>query len=174
MLRHAKEIPSWEIDKCWRYQDWPERTSVGVPLPAQDVGIDLVAVKHDDSRVAIQCKSRSGTGAVTITQVQKLGGAAPKPMFAERWMVVDAHWSAATEDAAAVAGVTFVLPCGTGKTRVSIQIMSKSSGPGDLGVVLVPSIALIAQVRREYLSHIGRPARTLAVCSNATAGHVDG
>ena len=69
-----------------------------------DVGIDLVAVKHDGSRVAIQCKSRSGTGAVTITQVQKLGGAAPKPMFAERWMVVDAHWSAATEDAAAVAG----------------------------------------------------------------------
>ena len=28
-------------------------------------------------------------------------------------------------------------------------------------------------MRREYLSHIGRPVRTLAVCSDATAGHVD-
>ena len=54
-----------------------------------------------------------------------------------------------------------------------MRIMSELSGPGDLGVVLVPSIALIAQVRREYLSHIGRPVRTLAVCSDATAGHVD-
>ena len=24
MLRHAAEIPSWEIAKCWRYEDWPE------------------------------------------------------------------------------------------------------------------------------------------------------
>ena len=71
------------------------------------------------------------------------------------------------------ARATLVLPCGTGKTRVSMRIMSELSEPGDLGVVLVPSIALIAQVRREYLSHIGRPVRTLAVCSDATAGHVD-
>ena len=71
------------------------------------------------------------------------------------------------------ARATLVLPCGTGKTRVSMLIMSELSEPGDLGVVLVPSIALIAQVRREYLSHIGRPVRTMAVCSDATAGHVD-
>ena len=42
-----------------------------------------------------------------------------------------------------------VLPCGTGKTRVSMRIMPELSEPGDLGVVLVPSIALTAQVRRE-------------------------
>ena len=203
-----------------------------------------MAVKRDGSRVAIQCKARSGGGAVTTTQVQKFAGAAPSSVFAERWMVAEAGRSAATEDAAAVAGVTFVdfeaaladardsaferersaaqpdprtamqqeavaacvqalraglpehrdrwlghdpagwmprdparatlvLPCGTGKTRVSMRIMSELSEPGDLGVVLVPSIALIAQVRREYLSHIGRPVRTLAVCSDATAGHVD-
>ena len=71
------------------------------------------------------------------------------------------------------ARATLVLPCGTGKTRVSMRIMSELSEPGDLGVVLVPSIALIAQVRREYLSHIGRPVRSLAVCSDETAGHVD-
>ena len=66
------------------------------------------------------------------------------------------------------ARATLVLPCGTGKTRVSMRIMSELSEPGDLGVVLVPSIALIAQVRREYLSHIGRPVRSLAVCSDET------
>ena len=244
VLRHAAGIPSWEIAGCWRYLEWPERTTAGVPLPSHDAGIDLVAVKHDGSRVAIQCKARSGGGAVTTTQVQKFAGAAPSSVFAERWMVAEAGRSAATEDAAAVAGVTFVdfeaaladardsalerersaarpdprtamqqeavaacvqalraglpehrdrwlgrdpagwmprdparatlvLPCGTGKTRVSMRIMSELSEPGDLGVVLVPSIALIAQVRREYLSHIGRPVRTLAVCSDATAGHVD-
>ena len=242
VLQHAVEIPSWEIAKCWRYLEWPERTTVGVPLPSHDAGIDLVAVKHDGSRVAIQCKARSGDGSVTTTQVQKFAGAAPAAVFTERWMVAEARRSAATEDAAAVAAVTFVdfeaaladaledareqaatepdprtamqqeavaacvqalraglpehrdrwlgsnpgdwmprdaaratlvLPCGTGKTRVSMRIMSELSEPGDLGVVLVPSIALIAQVRREYLSHIGRPVRTLAVCSDVTAGHVD-
>lgn len=244
VLRHAEDIPSWEIAKCWRYLEWPGRTSAGVPLPSHDAGIDLVAVKHDHALVAIQCKARSGGGSVTTTHVQKFAGAAPVSVFAERWMVTDAGRSAATEEAAALAEVTFidfeaalaearddarerersadepdprtamqqeavaacvealraglpehrdrwsgrnpadwmprdaaratlVLPCGTGKTRVSMRIMSKLSGPGDLSVVLVPSIALIAQVRREYLSHLGRPVRTLAVCSDATAGHVD-
>ena len=244
VLRHARDVQTWEIAECWRYLEWPARTTVGVPLPSHDAGIDLVAVKHDGSRVAIQCKARSGGGTVTTTQVQKFAGAAPSSVFAERWMVAEAGRSAATEEAAAVAGVTFVdfeaalaeardsahereesaaqpdprtamqqeavaacvqalraglpehrdhwlgrdpadwmprdparatlvLPCGTGKTRVSMRIMSALSEPGDLGVVLVPSIALIAQVRREYLSHIGRPVQTLAVCSDATAGHVD-
>ena len=244
VLRHAEAIPTWEIAKYWRYPEWPDRTSVGVPLPSQDAGIDLVAVKRDGSRVAIQCKARSGDGSVTTKQVQQFAGAAPATVFAERWFVAEARWSAATADAAAVAEVTFVdfeaalaearevalererastepdprtamqqeavaecvkrlraglpehrerwigrnpaywmpqdaaratlvLPCGTGKTRVSMRIMSELSEPGDLGVVLVPSIALIAQVRSEYLSHIGRPVRTLAVCSDVTAGHVD-
>ena len=242
VLQHAGEIPSWEIAKCWRYLEWPDRTTIGVPLPPQDAGIDLVAVKHDGSRIAIQCKARSGGGSVTTKQVQQFAGAAPAAVFVERWFVAEAHRSTATEDAAAVAAVTFVdfeaaladaledvreeaatepdprtamqqeavaacvqalraglpehrdrwlgrnpadwmprdaaratlvLPCGTGKTRVSMRIMSELSEPGDLGVVLVPSIALIAQVRREYLSHIGRPVRSLAVCSDETAGHVD-
>lgn len=242
VLRHATDIPGWEVSSCWRFAEWPDRATAGVPLPAHDTGIDLVAVKPDGSLIAIQCKARSGDGSVTTRHVQQFAGAAPSLVFAERWFVAEAHRSAATEDAATVADVTFVdfeaaladareaagerassepdprtamqqeavaecvkalrdgltehqerwlgddpadwmprkaaratlvLPCGTGKTRVSMQIMSELSEPGDLGVVLVPSIALIAQVRREYLSHINRPVRTLAVCSDATAGHVD-
>ena len=108
MLRHAKDIASWEIAKCWRYLEWPERTSVGVPLPSQDVGIDLVAVKRDGSRIAIQCKARSDDGSVTTKHVQQFAGATPASVFAERWFVAEARRSAATEDAAAVAEVTFV------------------------------------------------------------------
>ena len=40
-----------------------------------------------------------------------------------------------------------VLPCGTGKTRVSMRIVENLCADGDLAIVLVPSIALIAQVR---------------------------
>ena len=242
VLQHAVDIPSWEIAKCWRYVDWPERTSVSLPMPSQDVGIDLVAVKHDGSCVAIQCKARTGDGSVTTKEVQQFAGAAPAAVFAERWFVAEAHRSKATDDAAAVAEVTFmdfaaaladtledarerqrterdprtamqqravaacvkalreglpehrerwlgkrpadwmpndatratlVLPCGTGKTRVSMQVMSELAEPAHLCVVLVPSIALITQVRREYLAHIGRPMLTLAVCSDTTAGHID-
>ena len=108
VLRHAQAIPSWEIAKCWRYLEWPDRTTVGVPLPPQDAGIDLVAVKHGGSRIAIQCKARSGGGSVTTKQIQQFAGAAPASVFAERWMVAEAHRSAATEAAAAVAAVTFV------------------------------------------------------------------
>ena len=99
VLQHAGEIPSWEIAKCWRYQEWPDRTTIGVPLPPQDAGIDLVAVKHDGSRIAIQCKARSGGGSVTTKQVQQFAGAAPASVFAERWFVAEAHRSTATEDA---------------------------------------------------------------------------
>ena len=108
VLRHAKDIPGWEVANCWRYLEWPDRITVGVPLPSQDAGIDLVAVKRDGSRIAIQCKARSGDGSVTTKQVQQLAGAAPSPVFAERWFVAEAHRSAATEGAATVADVTFV------------------------------------------------------------------
>ena len=244
VLQHAAKIPTWEIAKCWRYKDWPERTAMDLPLPKDEDGIDLVAVKRDGTRIAIQSKARSGGRSVTTKDVQGFAGAAPNAVFGERWFVAEANRSKATTDAAVVADVTFVdfaaalsnarddaleehqrstepdprtamqqeavaacvdvlrnglpehrdrwqgsnpadwmpedasratlvLPCGTGKTRVSMQIMSALSEPGDIGVVLVPSIALITQVRREYLSHIGRQVRTLAVCSDTTAGHVD-
>ena len=65
-----------------------------------------------------------------------------------------------------------VLPCGTGKTRISLRIVEKLCGAGDTAVVLCPSIALVAQLRREYLIHTGRPIRSLSVCSDQTAGHL--
>ena len=60
VLRHARDVPTWEIAECWRYPEWPARTTVGVPLPSHDAGIDLVAVKHDGSRVRPIQKSPPG------------------------------------------------------------------------------------------------------------------
>ena len=64
-----------------------------------------------------------------------------------------------------------ILPCGTGKTRISLRIVEELTSPGRLSVVLCPSIALVAQIRREYLLNRERPIRTLAVCSDETAGY---
>ena len=64
-----------------------------------------------------------------------------------------------------------ILPCGTGKTRISLRIVEELALPGELAVVLCPSIALVAQIRREYLQYANSPIRALAVCSDQTAGY---
>ena len=65
-----------------------------------------------------------------------------------------------------------ILPCGTGKTRISLRIVEELTPPGKLSIVLCPSIALVAQIRREYLQHAAVDIRPpLAVCSDETAGY---
>ena len=59
-----------------------------------------------------------------------------------------------------------VLPCGTGKTRIALRITEELTYAGEFSVVLCPSIALVAQIRREFLQHAGRPLRVMAVCSD--------
>ena len=62
-----------------------------------------------------------------------------------------------------------ILPCGTGKTRISLRIIEQLTLPGELSIVLCPSIALVAQIRREYMQH--GEVRALAVCSDESAGY---
>ena len=64
-----------------------------------------------------------------------------------------------------------ILPCGTGKTRISLRIIEELTPCGELSIVLCPSIALVAQLRREYLQHAKANMRVLAVCSDQTAGY---
>ncbi len=64
-----------------------------------------------------------------------------------------------------------ILPCGTGKTRISLRIVEELTAQGELAVILCPSIALVAQIRREYLQHANVEMRALAVCSDQTAGY---
>ena len=63
-----------------------------------------------------------------------------------------------------------ILPCGTGKTRISLRIIEELTPHGMLSIVLCPSIALVAQIRREYLQNTVMGIRALAVCSDKTAG----
>ena len=67
-----------------------------------------------------------------------------------------------------------ILPCGTGKTRISLRIVQELTPPGELSIVLCPSIALVSQIRREYLENAAVPLDVLAVCSDATAGYDPG
>ncbi len=64
-----------------------------------------------------------------------------------------------------------ILPCGTGKTRISLRIIEELTPRGELAIVLCPSIALVAQIRREYLQHTTVGVRALAVCSDDTAAN---
>ena len=64
-----------------------------------------------------------------------------------------------------------ILPCGTGKTRISLRIIEALTPPDELSIVLCPSIALVTQIRREYLQNAAVSIDVLAVCSDATAGY---
>ena len=59
-----------------------------------------------------------------------------------------------------------ILPCGTGKTRIALRIVEELTFEKDFSVVLCPSIALVAQLRREFLQHTNKNLRALAVCSD--------
>ena len=63
-----------------------------------------------------------------------------------------------------------ILPCGTGKTRIALRIVERLTRPGEISAVLCPSIALVAQLRREFLANRRKPLKALAVCSDETAG----
>ena len=55
--------------------------------------------------------------------------------------------------------------------RASLRIIEQLTAPGELSIVLCPSIALVAQIRREYLQYADSRLRALAVCSDVTAGY---
>ncbi len=59
-----------------------------------------------------------------------------------------------------------ILPCGVGKTRIALRIVEELTYHRELSVVLCPSIALVAQIRREFLQHTNTPMRMMAVCSD--------
>ncbi len=66
-----------------------------------------------------------------------------------------------------------VLPCGTGKSVVSLWIAEQFAGAGGRVLYLVPSIALMNQTMREWAQqrHPDIPHRYIGVCSDTRAGH---
>ena len=66
-----------------------------------------------------------------------------------------------------------ILPCGTGKTVVTLWIAERLVGKGGRVLYLVPSIALMAQTMREWSAQKGLPLRYLGICSDTRAGRND-
>ena len=66
-----------------------------------------------------------------------------------------------------------VMPCGTGKSVVSLWIAERFAGCGGRVLYLVPSIALMNQTMREWAAQRDPdiPHRYIGVCSDTRAGH---
>ena len=63
-----------------------------------------------------------------------------------------------------------ILPCGTGKSRIALRIIEELTEPGQISAVLCPSIALVSQLRGEFLAHCSGRLNALAVCSDEGVG----
>ena len=59
-----------------------------------------------------------------------------------------------------------ILPCGTGKTAVTLWIAEQQVGLGGRVLYLVPSIALMAQTMREWSEQKSLPLRYVGICSD--------
>ena len=66
-----------------------------------------------------------------------------------------------------------ILPCGTGKTAVTLWIAEQQVGLGGRVLYLVPSIALMAQTMREWSEQKSLPLRYVGICSDTRAGRTD-
>lgn len=63
-----------------------------------------------------------------------------------------------------------IMACGTGKTFTALKIAEHLAGKGKQVLVLVPSLALIAQTVREWTNDTTTELRSFAVCSDAQVG----
>ena len=62
------------------------------------------------------------------------------------------------------------MACGTGKTFTTLRIAERFVADGESILFLAPTIALVSQARREWLTHTARPLSSLVVCSDPYAG----
>lgn len=59
-----------------------------------------------------------------------------------------------------------IMACGTGKTFVSLRIAEKETGGNGLILYLVPSIALMGQILREWSADAIEPINAICICSD--------
>ena len=63
-----------------------------------------------------------------------------------------------------------VMACGTGKTFTALRLAERVVADDGRVLFAAPTIALVSQARREWLTHAARPMSALVVCSDSTAG----
>ena len=63
-----------------------------------------------------------------------------------------------------------IMACGTGKTFTALRIAEQLAPDDGRILFAAPTISLVSQARREWLTHTVRPMSALVVCSDHTAG----
>ena len=63
-----------------------------------------------------------------------------------------------------------VMACGTGKTFTALRVAERLVADNGSILFAAPTISLVSQARREWLTHTVRPMSALVVCSDRTAG----
>ena len=63
-----------------------------------------------------------------------------------------------------------IMACGTGKTLTGLRIAEELAGSGGHVLLLVPSLALMAQTVREWCADAALPLTAFAVCSDTQVG----
>ena len=63
-----------------------------------------------------------------------------------------------------------IMACGSGKTFVSLRVAEQTVPDGGSILFAAPSIALVAQARKEWLRHSTRKIKGIVVCSDRFAG----
>ena len=63
-----------------------------------------------------------------------------------------------------------VMACGTGKTFTALRVAERLVADHGSILFAAPTISLVSQARREWLTHTVRPMSALVVCSDRTAG----
>ncbi len=63
-----------------------------------------------------------------------------------------------------------IMACGTGKTFTALRIAERLVPDSAKILFVAPSIALVAQARREWLQHTCRPLACTVICSDQTTG----
>ena len=66
-----------------------------------------------------------------------------------------------------------IMPCGSGKTFVTLRIAERIVGTGGTVLFLTPSISLLDQSLKDWASDAAIQLKTFAVCSDTTTGQRD-
>ncbi len=97
-MRIALQEPEFEIDRIWRWRDWPEREKL-TGLDGRDIGIDLVARRNSGKWVAIQCKCYDDKHTLRKGEIDKFLGGSQQKIFSLRWMVATCRWGPNAQNA---------------------------------------------------------------------------
>lgn len=95
-------VPELEVASCWKWSELPKdiRRSVFPNMTKQDIGIDLVAKRQDDSWVAIQAKCYTPDTTLRLSDIK----GAPHAMVWKKnvshcWLVTTCGWTQNLENA---------------------------------------------------------------------------